>query len=200
MADDSKFSLSAWEDDLEDIDSSRNPTEILQRQFLEAAENGDLQTIKTLLDQDPDLINTTDKDKYTALHRACYSGHLEVVKYLVKNGADIGAKTEMQWEPLHSCCQWSHVGCAAFLIQCGANVNALSEGGQTPLHIAATHGKNYDTVQLLLMHPYINPSLKNNSGETATDLARRSSKYYNIFDMVDPVLDSKSLELLKPKN
>lgn len=60
--------------------------------------------------------------------------------------------------------------------------------------MAATHAKNYATVQLLLMHPYINPNLKNNSGETAADIARRSSKYYNIFDMVDPVLDNKNIE------
>lgn len=101
-----------------------------QRDILEAAENGDLELIKDLLSQDPNLINAIDKDKYTALHRACYNNHLEVVKYLVKSGASISAKTELQWEPLHSCCQWNHVECAAFLIQCGADVNAPSEGGK----------------------------------------------------------------------
>ncbi|KAL1502363.1 hypothetical protein ABEB36_007512 [Hypothenemus hampei] len=195
---DENFSVSGWDYD-EDIDQSRNPQEKLQRNILEAAEQGDLEVIKDLLSQDPSLIHATDKDKYTPLHRACYSNQLNVVKYLVHNGADISAKTEMNWEPLHSCCQWSHVECAAFLIQNGANVNALSEGGQTPLHIAASHGKNYDTVQLLLMHPYINPHLKNNSGETAADLAKRSSKYYNVFDIVDPVLSSQNIMLLKQK-
>lgn len=50
------------------------------------------------------------------------------MKYLIEMGADVGAKTEMHWEPLHSCCQWNHKECAAFLIQNGADVNAKSQG------------------------------------------------------------------------
>lgn len=50
-------------------------------------------------------------------------------------------------------------------------------------------------VQLLLMNPYIDPSLKNKSGETASDIARRSSKFRNIFDMADPLLDSNTIEM-----
>lgn len=77
----------------------------------------------------PDLINAKDNDKYTPLHRACYSNHVEIVKYLLQKGADVAAKTEMQWQPLHSCCQWNHVKCASVLLQNGADVNAPSEGG-----------------------------------------------------------------------
>lgn len=66
--------------------------------------------------------------------------------------------------------------------------------GQTPLHIAASHGANYETVQLLMMHPFINPYLKNNNGEAPVEIARRSSRYYNIFDAVDPLLDYKNIE------
>lgn len=61
--------------------------------------------------------------------------------------------------------------------------------GQTPLHIAASHGASYESVQLLLMDPYIKPELLNNSNETAYDIARRSSKYYHIFDMANPALN-----------
>ncbi|KAF7269433.1 ankyrin repeat domain-containing protein 49-like [Rhynchophorus ferrugineus] len=194
---DSRFLVSGWDDDLNDVDTSRNPKEKNENAILKAAENGDLDTVKAVLEEDITLINTVDKDKYTPLHRACYGNHLHVVQYLVEKGADISAKTEMQWEPLHSCCQWNSVECAAYLIQCGANVNAPSEGGQTPLHIAAAHGVCYNTVQLLLMHPYINANLKNNSGETAADIARRSSQYYNIFNIVDPLLDYKNIRLLE---
>lgn len=49
--------------------------------------------------------------------------------------------------------------------------------------MAASHGANYATVQLLLMHPDIKTDLKNNNNETAYDIAKRSSKYYRIFDM-----------------
>ncbi|XP_066258804.1 ankyrin repeat domain-containing protein 49-like [Euwallacea similis] len=193
------FLVSGWDVDMSDIDKSRNPSDELQRTVLNAAENGHLDVLKDLLDKDPTLVHTVDKDKYTPLHRACYGNHLDVVKFLIEKGADLTAKTEMQWEPLHSCCQWNHVQCAAYLIVSGANVNATTEGGQTPLHIAATHGLDYATVELLLIHPYVNPHLKNNNGETAFDIARRSSKYYNIFDMVDPLLDIKNIELILSK-
>ena len=173
------------------------PVEENPKQILSAAENGKLDEVKSLLEQDPTLANVTDKEGYTPLHRACYGNHVEVVKYLLQNGANIAAKTEMQWEPLHSCCQWNNIECAQVLIAEGADVNAPSEGGQTPLHIAASHGACYDVVQLLLMHPYIKPELKNVSKETAYDIARRSSKYRNVFDMVDPLIDVKNLHDFK---
>ncbi|XP_018576600.1 ankyrin repeat domain-containing protein 49-like [Anoplophora glabripennis] len=197
MVSDDRFSVSGWEDDLKDIDETRNPNDKTEYNILHACEKGNLEEVKELIERNPYLINISDKDKYTPLHRACYSNNIEVVKYLIQKGANISAKTELQWEPLHSCCQWNHKECAAVLIQNGADINATTEGNQTPLHIAASHGASCDTVQLLLMHPYIDPTIKNNSGETATDIARRSSRYYNVFDMVDPLLDIKNLRYLK---
>jgi ankyrin repeat protein len=97
--------------------------------MLQAAENGQLEEVKSLIQTDPSLVNVTDKEGYTPLHRACYGNHVEIVKYLLQNGANIAAKTELQWEPLHSCCRWNHIECAQVLISEGADVNALSEGG-----------------------------------------------------------------------
>lgn len=44
-------------------------------------------------------------------------------------------------------------------------------------------------VQLLLMNPYIKPDILNKSNETAYDIAKRSSKYYHIFEMAHPALN-----------
>lgn len=100
-----------------------------QNEFLSAAENGDIDKVRSLLENDSTLISSTDQDGYTALHRACYNNHTEVVDLLLSHGADITMKTQMQWQPLHSCCQWNHKDCALRLIQHGADVNAASEGG-----------------------------------------------------------------------
>ncbi|XP_017786257.1 PREDICTED: ankyrin repeat domain-containing protein 49-like [Nicrophorus vespilloides] len=185
-----RFLVSNWEEDLEDYDVETNPHETVEKEILWAAEEGKLEKLKELLKAHPNLVHYKDKDGYTPLHRACYANHLEIVDYLLKMGADIGAKTEMLWEPLHSACQWNHKEIVVKLLQHGADVNALSQGKQTPLHIAASHGSCYDTVQVLLMHPYIKPELQNNSNETAYDIARRSSKYYNIFLMADPLIEA----------
>ena len=41
----------------------------------------------------PDAINLPDANGWNAIHEASRGGHLEAVKYLVDNGADIGART-----------------------------------------------------------------------------------------------------------
>ncbi len=48
--------------------------------MLDAAENGKLDTVKMYYRTNPALIQCVDKDGYTALHRACYGNHPEVVK------------------------------------------------------------------------------------------------------------------------
>ncbi|XP_022915971.1 ankyrin repeat domain-containing protein 49-like [Onthophagus taurus] len=189
---DERFLVSGWEDDLNDIDEEENPHETPEKEVLWAAENGELNDLKRLIEANAELINIVDKDGYSPLHRACYGNHIEMVEYLLTKGANIGSKTQMKWEPLHSCCQWSHTQCAIRLLQEGADVNAISDGGQTPLHVAANHGACYDMIQLLLMHPYIKPELVNNSKETAENIAKRSSKYYHIFEMADPAIQGLS--------
>lgn len=57
------------------------------------------------------------------------------------------------------------------------------------MHIAASHGASYETVQVLLSNPYIKPHLLSNTKESAIDIAKRSSKYYNIFEMCQSIVN-----------
>jgi len=188
MPSDERFLVSGWEDDLNDVDEEKKPHETPRKEILWAAENGKLELVQQLIEADQTLVDVTDTDGYTPLHRACYGNHHAVARYLIANGANVSAKTNLLWEPLHSACQWSNKECVLLLIQNGANINAVTEGGQTPLHIAASHGTAYETVQLLLIQPYIKPEILNNNNETAYDIAKRSSKYYHIFEMAMPAL------------
>lgn len=95
-----------------------------------AAENNKLDILNNFLEKNPELVHTRDKDGYTPLHRASYSGHLEAIDLLLKNGANIAAETEMGWQPLHSACKWNQANCALRLLQNGADINAKSEGGR----------------------------------------------------------------------
>ncbi|KAK5640114.1 hypothetical protein RI129_010925 [Pyrocoelia pectoralis] len=188
MQSDERFLVSGWDEDLDDVQEEKHPHETPEKEILWSAEKGKLEIVKHLVQSDPNLVNVSDSDGYTPLHRACYNDHIDIVSFLLENGASVSAVTHMKWQPLHSACQWNNVNCTLRLLQHGADINALTEGGQTPLHIAASHGASYDTVQLLLMQPYINAQIKNNRNETAYDIARRSSKYYHIFDMALPAL------------
>ena len=48
--------------------------------FLWAAENNHLDIAKEMLEKDPELVNVTDGDLYTPLHRASYENHREMAE------------------------------------------------------------------------------------------------------------------------
>lgn len=83
--------------------------------LLECAENGMVDHVEKILDQDRSLINCRDSDGYSPLHRACYNGHLNVVKVLLQRGADVQARTEDGWQPLHCACRWGTLHVVKFL-------------------------------------------------------------------------------------
>ncbi|XP_068786579.1 ankyrin repeat domain-containing protein 49 isoform X2 [Struthio camelus] len=81
----------------------KNPEKLL----LWAAENNRLSTVRRLLSQKLAPVNARDEDQYTPLHRAAYSGHLDIARELVAQGADVHALTVDGWTPLHSALQVS---------------------------------------------------------------------------------------------
>ncbi|KAM6940558.1 ankyrin repeat domain-containing protein 49 [Xenentodon cancila] len=162
------------------------PTELL----LWAAENNRRSTVQRLLTADPVLVDCCDEDGYTPLHRAAYSGHADVVSALLASGSKVNPRTIDGWTPLHSACRWSHVAVASRLLQNGAELNAQTNGGLTPLHLAASYTSSSktdsaQTLELLLSRRHLKPGLRSSSGETAGDIARRSSPHYFLFEMVE---------------
>lgn len=71
----------------------------------------------------------------------------------------------------------------ALLLQHNANVNAQTDGDQTPLHLAASVSNCRATAMTLLLDRKIKAELKNNSHESAADIARRTGLTYPIFCM-----------------
>lgn len=181
--------VSAWEDDDDGVEAERNAREPDAKAILNAAEEGNLVKIKKLVQKNRLLLECTDKDGYTPLHRACYGNNIEVVEYLLEAGAKIDAKTQDEWQPLHSACCWNNIECAEALIANGANINAKSKGDQTPLHLVSASSHNSRALQLLLLHPDINPYIVNSSGDTADQIARRTTKYYPMFEIIEPCLN-----------
>ena len=146
--------------------------------------------MQRLLSEKATEVNTRDEDEYTPLHRAAYSGHLDIVRELVAQGADVHAVTVDGWTPLHSACKWNNTRVASFLLQHDADINDQTKGLLTPLHLAAGNRASRDTLELLLMNRYIKPGLKNNSQETASDIARRTSVYHYLFKIVEDCTNS----------
>ncbi|CAO2636098.1 Ankyrin repeat domain-containing protein 49 [Lemmus lemmus] len=171
---------------LQEKKMEKDPSKLL----LWAAEKNRLATVQRLLSEKATEVNTRDEDEYTPLHRAAYSGHLDIVRELVAQGADVHAVTVDGWTPLHSACKWNNTRVASFLLQHDADINAQTKGLLTPLHLAAGNRDSRDTLELLLMNRYIKPGLKNNSQETASDIARRTSVYHYLFKIVEDCTNS----------
>ncbi|XP_029360552.1 ankyrin repeat domain-containing protein 49 isoform X1 [Echeneis naucrates] len=158
--------------------------------ILWAAENNRLSTVCRLLTADPLLVHCCDEDGYTPLHRAAYSGHVDVVFALITAGSKVNPRTIDGWTPLHSACRWSRVTVVSFLLQHGAELNAQTNGGLTPLHLAASHTSSpktdsAHTLELLLSQRHLKPGLYSRNSETASEVARRSGPHHFLFEMVE---------------
>lgn len=103
----------------------------------DAAQGGDLASVKALIEKNPDLIDARDAEGRTPLHWACRGVHLEVIEYLVEKGADVNARDNNRVVPLHSLATRNHAAAIEFLAANGANVDAVSYGGNAALHYAA---------------------------------------------------------------
>ena len=146
------------------------------------------EVVESILETEPSAVNSTDRDGYTPLHKACYNDNFALAQLLLKYKADPNKRTEYQWTPLHSACKWNNAKLAALVLQHGANINARSEGDQTPLHITTSVSACRDTLVTLFMNPKLDPNIKNNSDETAYQIAKRTGLTVPLFDMIHPAL------------
>ena len=85
------------------------------------------------------------------IHAASLQGHIEIVQFLVQNGANIEALGTWDETPLHLAAENGHLETAKFLIQNGANVDAIMGWKRTPLHFAAENG-HQETVKFLIQN------------------------------------------------
>ena len=176
---DQYFSVDKVEKGLEDSASAK----LL---FLKAAEKGKTEICTRLhAVHGSKLLEYKDEDGYTAMHRAAYNGHIEVTEKLIQLGAKVTAETNDKWQPLHCACKWDKVEVASLLLQNGADINVQTQGGQTPLHLVSSNREAYQTMELLLTHPNIDPSLKNDLGETAYDIAARCCSHAGMFEIAE---------------
>ena len=80
---------------------------------------------------------------------ASSNGHLEMVQYLVENGADVNAKNIQNETPVHFASVRDNLPIVNILIRNFANVNAEGFDANTPVHYAAYYGRS-DVLQALI--------------------------------------------------
>lgn len=138
-------------------------------EILSAAEDGDLENVKTLLKENPALVFCKDDGGDTPLLKAVHNSNADVVKLLLAYKSNVNARDVLQQTPLHGAAAGGHREVVELLLARGAEVNARTDHGQTPLHFAAEAGAK-DVVELLLAKGAA-VNAKNYKDETPLDSA-----------------------------
>ncbi|UCE24219.1 MAG: ankyrin repeat domain-containing protein [Candidatus Zixiibacteriota bacterium] len=117
--------------------------------LFEAASEGNLELVKQIVIENPDLVNRPGENNSTALQFASYAGHLEVVQFLMENGADIDHK-DNDGDPA---LVWAVLGfrldVAKYLLEQGASFEGLRRRNK-PLIAYFTENGRADLVKTLL--------------------------------------------------
>jgi len=148
-----------------------------------AAGFGHLEVVKALIAKKAH-INQTDNDGNMPLRSAAIHGKVDVVQALLEAGAEPNAKnSKTGLTALHEAAAYGHLEVIEALIDARADINQTDNDGNTPLHTAVSltlpwcqtpeelEAEIEEVVKLLTEQPQINLNLKNNSGETALDIA-----------------------------
>ncbi|XP_058386267.1 protein phosphatase 1 regulatory subunit 12C isoform X2 [Diceros bicornis minor] len=121
-------------------------------EFLAACAGGDLDEARLMLraadpspGAEPDpaappparaVLDSTNADGISALHQACIDENLEVVRFLVEQGATVNQADNEGWTPLHVAASCGYLDIARYLLSHGANIAAVNSDGDLPLDLA----------------------------------------------------------------
>lgn len=131
-----------------------------------AAENGDLDQVKHLLRTRAD-----SNAKFKALCAAALRGYDDIVRELVKAGADVNRQDENGVTALWCAAYSGHTYTATVLLTVGANPNIRTVDGGTILMAAALSG--YANTVEKLIQAGANVNAKDNKGRTALWMAKK---------------------------
>lgn len=163
--------------------------------IFEAAETGNLEELRHILQKNPAAINKRNAHGDTPLHRSAENGCLEAVVYLINHGAAVDAKTNDNDTPLHLAALEGHCEIVEYLIKNGAKIDLKGDDEETALH-CAVENDHLQVVKTLLKHLLSNftsksswnraqavldlLAAKNKDLETALDIAQKKQRFYII--------------------
>ena len=107
--------------------------------LVDAAERGDLTTVRTLLGQKTD-VNAAREDGQSALHAAVYADRLDIADALLRAGATVSAKDRYGLTPLYFASLNGSAPIIQRLLDAGADPNTADPGGETALMTATRTG------------------------------------------------------------
>ncbi len=118
----------------------------------------------------------------SAIHLAARGSHIKVMRFLLKNGADVNGKNALGDGPLHIAALKGRDRMISYLVKKDANFDLRNNLGWTPLHKALASGKIKSA--RLLMQNGAHVDLPNNAGATPLHFALG----YNLPDIAEEMI------------
>ena len=95
--------------------------------LMNAAERGDINTVKKLLEEGSDVNARSGYRYLRPLHYAAWHGKADTAALLIQKGADVNAVDTFQWTPLHWAVYYGQADVVAVLLKNGANINMMTD-------------------------------------------------------------------------
>jgi ankyrin repeat domain-containing protein 50 len=159
--------------------------------IFQAAQQGDLATMQSLIQNDRNLAEAKDNHGWTPLHFASDNGHLSVVQYLTGLGhVDCNAKINTGATALHIASENGHLTVVQHLTRLGhVDCNVKDNAYWTPLHFACQNG-HLPIAQYLIEQCKADYNAKTNDDSTALHIASDNNhltvvQYLTRLDHVD---------------
>lgn len=125
----------------------------------EAAKNGNLEVVKRLIRQDPQVVHKVvvynhgyEDHGSTPLHYACEGGHTGVAAYLLSHGARINQQDYWGRTACYLACREGRLPVVELLSRKGADPAIPTTSGNTPLMVASDRG-HVGVLDRLLHYP-----------------------------------------------
>ncbi|KAL0829228.1 hypothetical protein ABMA28_004055 [Loxostege sticticalis] len=155
-----------------------------------ASGQGRVELIQLLIEYGA-IIDVQDFDGDTPLHDAALATQHETVEVLLHAGADPSIKNESNFlTPFHLACSKGCYRTVKNMYSFICDINQLSAGDESPLMLAIRGGCE-DVVRFLLENG-ADPSLKNENGQTALDIALNLG-YSKLFEIILSVSDKANI-------
>ena len=111
--------------------------------FFAACKLGDIETVKTVISEDPTKLEELNETGCTPLMLAASEGQEKVLLYLIQQGADVYRKKGKTGDTaLHFAARSNHIQCGILLVEAGANITLGNKFSGTPLDLARMEFKD----------------------------------------------------------